>query len=199
MKQELLTVKELAAELRMSLKSIQRAYRKEEIPVQWLGRMARFDLAKVRWAMEPNGRSRVLRLNGKSESAERDRRPRPAARTEKPPLGKTGALFLGTDDASFQQLTGRPCYQASTRTRTWGTGGPASAHLSPVWEHLVASLPLEALALPQMQDPLLGSSSPSQRVEACRQDSPEARGPERLLAGGTGKSLRPRDPGARCP
>ena len=35
MKKELLTVKELAAELRMSLKSIQRAYRKGEIPVQW--------------------------------------------------------------------------------------------------------------------------------------------------------------------
>ena len=34
MKKELLTVKELAAELRMSPKSIQRAYRKEEIPVQ---------------------------------------------------------------------------------------------------------------------------------------------------------------------
>ncbi len=36
----------------MSPKSIQRAYRKEEISVQWLGRMARFDLAKVRRAME---------------------------------------------------------------------------------------------------------------------------------------------------
>jgi excisionase family DNA binding protein len=46
-KKELLTVKELAAELRMSLKSIQRAYRKGEIPVQWLGRMARFNLTKV--------------------------------------------------------------------------------------------------------------------------------------------------------
>jgi hypothetical protein len=34
MKKDLLTVKELAAELRMSPKSIQRAYRKEEIPVQ---------------------------------------------------------------------------------------------------------------------------------------------------------------------
>ena len=44
-------MKELAAELRMSLKSIQRAYRKGEIPVQWLGRMARFNLAQVqrRW------------------------------------------------------------------------------------------------------------------------------------------------------
>jgi hypothetical protein len=29
------SVPELAAELRMSPKSIQRAYRKEEIPVQW--------------------------------------------------------------------------------------------------------------------------------------------------------------------
>ena len=52
MKKELLTVKELAAELRMSQKSIQRAYRKGEIPVQWLGRMARFNLAKVQRAME---------------------------------------------------------------------------------------------------------------------------------------------------
>jgi len=38
MKKDLLTVKELAAELRMSPKSVQRAYRKEEIPVEWLGR-----------------------------------------------------------------------------------------------------------------------------------------------------------------
>ena len=66
MKKELLTVKELAAELRMSAKSIQRAYRKGEIPVQWLGRMARFDLAKVQRAMERNGRSRMRRLNGDS-------------------------------------------------------------------------------------------------------------------------------------
>ena len=62
-KRELLTVKELAADLRVSLKSIQRAYRKGEIPVQWLGRMARFDLAKVQRAMERNGRSRMLRLD----------------------------------------------------------------------------------------------------------------------------------------
>jgi helix-turn-helix protein len=63
-KKDLLTVKELAAELRMSPKSIQRAYRKEEIPVQWLGRMARFDLGEVRRAMKRNGRSRMGRLNG---------------------------------------------------------------------------------------------------------------------------------------
>jgi|CXWL01.1.fsa_nt_gi hypothetical protein len=35
MKKDLLTVKELAAELRMSPKSIRRAYRKRESPVQW--------------------------------------------------------------------------------------------------------------------------------------------------------------------
>jgi hypothetical protein len=74
MKKDLLTVKELAAELRMSPKSIQRAYRKEEIPVQWLGRMARFNLAKVQWAMERNGRIRVLRLNGTSNQRQMARR-----------------------------------------------------------------------------------------------------------------------------
>ncbi len=63
-KKELLTVKELASELRMSLKSIQRAYRKEEIPVEWLGRMARFDLAQVRRAMKRNAQGRMRRLNG---------------------------------------------------------------------------------------------------------------------------------------
>ena len=65
-KKELLTVKELAAELRMSLKSIQRAYRKEEIPVEWLGRMARFDLTQVRRAMKRNAQGRMRRLNNKS-------------------------------------------------------------------------------------------------------------------------------------
>ena len=65
-KKDLLTVKELAAELRMSLKSIQRAYREGDIPVQWLRRMARFNLAQVQRAMARNGRSRMLRLNSKS-------------------------------------------------------------------------------------------------------------------------------------
>jgi hypothetical protein len=36
------------------------------MPVQWLGRIARFDLAKVRRAKEHNGRSRMRRLNGNS-------------------------------------------------------------------------------------------------------------------------------------
>jgi hypothetical protein len=66
MKKDLLPVKELAAELRMSPKSIQRAYRKEEISVEWLGRMARFNLAQVRRAMKRNGQSCLRRLNGTS-------------------------------------------------------------------------------------------------------------------------------------
>ena len=40
MRKDVLTVKELAAELRMSPKSIQRAYRKEEILVWWRARSA---------------------------------------------------------------------------------------------------------------------------------------------------------------
>src|ERR1043165_1376109 len=96
MKKELLTVKELAAELRMSVKSIQRGYRSGEIPVEWMRRMARFDLTKVRRAMASNGRSRVLRLNSKSVNAGRDRRLRPAARPAKSPRSvKRGRNFQG--------------------------------------------------------------------------------------------------------
>ena len=65
-KKELLTVKELAAELRMSVKSVQRAYRAGEIPVEWMRRMARFDLAQVRRAMKRNAEGRMLRLNNNS-------------------------------------------------------------------------------------------------------------------------------------
>ena len=66
MKKELLPVKELAAEFRVSLKSIQRAYRAGEIPVEWMRRMARFDLAQVSRAMKRNAQGRMLRLNGNS-------------------------------------------------------------------------------------------------------------------------------------
>ena len=85
MKRELLTVKELAAELRMSVKSIQRAYRQGEIPVQWLCRMARFDVDQVRLAMERNGRNRVQRFNDNSAQAARDCRQSPASRQENAP------------------------------------------------------------------------------------------------------------------
>ena len=96
MKKELLTVKELAAELRMSVKSVQRAYRSGEIPVQWLRRMARFDLAKVRRAMEYNGRSRMRRLNGiaKSQGAIAGQGRRRAPKS--PRLVKRGRNFQGS-------------------------------------------------------------------------------------------------------
>ena len=97
MKKDVLTVKELAAELRMSPKSIQRAYRKEEIPVEWLGRMARFNLAKVRRAMERNGRSRMRRLNGNATrqgaTAGQGRRRAPQKR---PRSVKRGRNFQGS-------------------------------------------------------------------------------------------------------
>lgn len=97
MKKDTLTVKELAAELRMSPKSIQRAYRKEEIPVQWLGRMARFDLAEVRRAMERNGRSRTRRLNGNNgragATAGQGRR---RAQQKRPRSVKRGRNFQGS-------------------------------------------------------------------------------------------------------
>ena len=97
MKKDTLTVKELAAELRMSPKSIQRAYRKEEIPVHWLGRMARFDLAEVRRAMKRNGRSRMRRLNGTSTSqgapAGQGRR---RAQSKSPRSVKRGRNFQGS-------------------------------------------------------------------------------------------------------
>jgi hypothetical protein len=98
MKSILLTVQELVAELRMSGEVDSTWYRKGIIPVQWICRMARFEVAKVRRAMEPNERGRVLRLNGKSESAERDRRRSPAARpAETPPFGKTGACIAAEE------------------------------------------------------------------------------------------------------
>lgn len=52
MKPTLLSVKELAQELGISADSVYRAYRKGEIPAAQICRMIRFDLEKVRRAME---------------------------------------------------------------------------------------------------------------------------------------------------
>ena len=52
MKATLLSVKELAQELGISEISVRRAYWKKEIPVERICRMLRFDLAKVRHAMQ---------------------------------------------------------------------------------------------------------------------------------------------------
>jgi hypothetical protein len=47
MKKELLTVKRLASELRISMESIQWAYRNGEIPIVRFRRMIRFDLDQI--------------------------------------------------------------------------------------------------------------------------------------------------------
>jgi hypothetical protein len=99
-KKGLLTVKEQAAEFRMSPKSSQRAYSKEEIPMQLLGSWLVSISQIVQRAMAHNGRSRIRRY-----TAGRDRRPRPAARTaETPPDGNTGALPTGTVTGGLESL-----------------------------------------------------------------------------------------------
>ncbi|MBA5868959.1 MAG: helix-turn-helix domain-containing protein [Nitrospira sp. CR2.1] len=88
-----LTVDELAAALKVSPKSIRRAYRKGEIPVDRFCRFVRFDLERVKEALKAKGNDVVFvqpttnagqrRATG-GESRRRAQRPRPR-------LGKTGA------------------------------------------------------------------------------------------------------------
>jgi excisionase family DNA binding protein len=56
MKNTWLTVDELAAVLKVSVKSIRRAYRKGQIPVERICRFVRFDLDRVKAAMQGNGK-----------------------------------------------------------------------------------------------------------------------------------------------
>ncbi len=92
MEQTWLTVDELAAALKVSPKSIRRAYRKGEIPVDRFCRFVRFDLERVKAAMQGNGQrqtSSSTREQGRRSATGGDRRRR-AQRTS-PRLGKTGA------------------------------------------------------------------------------------------------------------
>ncbi len=93
MEQTWLTVDELAAVLKVSSKSIRRAYRKGEIPVDRFCRFVRFDLERVKEALQANGhcpsfveaeRKRGQRSATGGASRRRAQRPRPR-------LGKTGA------------------------------------------------------------------------------------------------------------
>ena len=92
MKHIWVTVDELAAFLKVSPKSIRRAYRKGEIPVDRFCRFVRFDLDRVKAAMRGNGqgqslfgiREQVQRSATGGASRRRAQRPRPR-------LGKTGA------------------------------------------------------------------------------------------------------------
>ncbi len=92
MKKSWLTVDELASALKVSVKSIRRAYRKGQIPVERICRFVRFDLERVKAAMQGNGQ-------GQSPFSTRDQGRRSAtggasrrrAQRTSPRLGKTGA------------------------------------------------------------------------------------------------------------
>ncbi len=60
MKRSWLTADELAAELKVSVKSIRRAYRTGEIPVERFWRFVRFDLERVKETMQANGHGQSL-------------------------------------------------------------------------------------------------------------------------------------------
>ena len=67
MEQTWLTVDELAAALKVNPKSIRRAYRKGEIPVDRFCRFVRFNLERVKEALEAKGLSSSLLLPQEKE------------------------------------------------------------------------------------------------------------------------------------
>ncbi|MCI1280132.1 MAG: helix-turn-helix domain-containing protein [Nitrospira sp.] len=92
MKSSWLTVDELAAALKVSVKSIRRAYRKGEIPVERICRFVRFDLERVKQAMQGNGQESFpfsTRIQGQRSATGGVSRRR--AQPSSPRLGKTGA------------------------------------------------------------------------------------------------------------
>ncbi|HRB14896.1 MAG TPA: helix-turn-helix domain-containing protein [Nitrospira sp.] len=98
MEQAWLTVDELAAVLKVSPKSIRRAYRKGEIPVDRFCRFVRFDLERVKEALQAKGHgpsSVVSPRKGGQRSATGGGSRRRAQRT-RPRLGKTGASIART-------------------------------------------------------------------------------------------------------
>ena len=92
MKKTWLTIDELALELQVSVKSIRRAYRKGQIPVERICRFVRFDLDRVKAAMQGNGhtQSPFSRERQGPRSAQGGASRRRAQQT-RPRLGKTGA------------------------------------------------------------------------------------------------------------
>ena len=88
-----ITAEQLAAKLGVSVKSIRRAYRKGEIPVDRFCRFVRFDLERVKEALQAKGVGSSLFVPQKKRgqrSATGGASRRRAQRTS-PRLGKTGA------------------------------------------------------------------------------------------------------------
>ena len=91
MKKAWLTVDELASALKVSVKSIRRAYRKGQIPVERICRFVRFDLDRVKAAMQGNGHWQspfATRTQGQRSAPGGGSRRR--AQPTSPRLGKTG-------------------------------------------------------------------------------------------------------------
>jgi len=88
-----LTVDELAAALKVNPKSIRRAYRKGEIPVDRFCRFVRFNLERVKEALEAKGHrwSLVVSQKKKGQRSATGGASRRRAQRTSPRLGKTGA------------------------------------------------------------------------------------------------------------
>jgi excisionase family DNA binding protein len=92
MRKKLLTIMQLATALQVSERSIRRAYRKGEIPVERFCRFVRFDLEAVRAALRHNGQG--ARLDSPREGRRRSAtggESRRRAQPVRPRLGQTGA------------------------------------------------------------------------------------------------------------
>ena len=93
-----ITADQLAAKLGVSVKSIRRAYRKGQIPVERICRFVRFDLERVKEALKAKGNGPsfvVSKRKGGQRSATGGASRRRAQRTG-PRLGKTGASIAQT-------------------------------------------------------------------------------------------------------
>ena len=88
-----ITADELAAKLKVSVKSIRRAYRKGEIPVDRICRFVRFDLERVKEALKAKGHGlSFVVTNGKiGQRSATGGDSRRRAQQTRPRLGKTGA------------------------------------------------------------------------------------------------------------
>jgi excisionase family DNA binding protein len=90
MKTSELSIKELAAFIRVSTDTIRRAVRKGEIPWTRVRTALRFDLQEVSTCMQRNAEARFGARSTRALAGTAGR-----AQADQPPAGKTGAQFLG--------------------------------------------------------------------------------------------------------
>ncbi len=90
-----ITADELAAKLKVSVKSIRRAYRKGDIPVERFCRFVRFDLERVKEALQAKAKghspSFVVSTRKRGQRSAQGGASRRRAQRPSPRLGKTGA------------------------------------------------------------------------------------------------------------